>query len=558
MRTASPSRTPISSGSTRCTTGSSAARRSPTAVRRPRSRLRPRPRRPPPRPRARPQALRRRRSPVAPRPWRAVGRRPAAGAATTTAAAATPAPAAAAPTAAATALRSEPAGRDAVRRTAARSAAPAPGLEIIFRPDPTVWDGRFANNGWLQELPKPLTKITWDTSAWMQPALAEQHSLRDGDVIELRYSGNTARMPIFRVAGHPRESVTVFFGYGRRMAGRVGNAVRDRRRLQRVPAAHVGCAVVRHRPRDREDRRALPAGDHAGTPPDGRARAGPRGRARGVPARAEGHRRDGREAATDADPVPEHEYTGYKWGMAIDLTSCTGCGACTIACVAENNIPVVGKEQVAARPRDALDPRRSLLHRRSRARRHGAVGAPAGAVHAVRERALRAGLPGRRDDAQHGRPERHGLQPLRRHALLLEQLPVQGPPLQLPALSGLGHPEPASRCATRTSRSAAAASWRSAPTACSASTRRGSTRSATTATIRDGEIVTACQAVCPADAIVFGDLNDPNSQVAKLKAQERNYGVLEDLNTRPRTTYLAALRNPNPELEPAGARRTEH
>ena len=99
-------------------------------------------------------------------------------------------------------------------------------LEIIFRPDPTIWDGRFANIGWLQELPKPLTKITWDTTAWVHPGFAEEHGLRDGDVIELRYRGNVARMPVWRVPGQPRQSVTVFFGYGRRRAGRVGNASR--------------------------------------------------------------------------------------------------------------------------------------------------------------------------------------------------------------------------------------------------------------------------------------------------------------------------------------------
>ena len=90
-----------------------------------------------------------------------------------------------------------------------------------------MWDGRFSNNGWLQELPKPLTKITWDTTAWISPQLANERGLHDGDVIELRYRGHTARMPIFRVPGHPKGSVTVFFGYGRHMAGNVGNATKD-------------------------------------------------------------------------------------------------------------------------------------------------------------------------------------------------------------------------------------------------------------------------------------------------------------------------------------------
>ena len=193
-------------------------------------------------------------------------------------AAATPAPAAAAPLRPQPPCRSEPAGRDAVRRTAARvgRAGARPRDHLPARPD--VWDGRFANNGWLQELPKPLTKLTWDNAAWMHPALASQHKLRDGDVIELRYKGRTARMPIFRVGGHPRESVTVFLGYGRRMAGRVGNATGIAEgfnpfllRTSDAPWFGTGLEIAK------TGERYLLA-THAGSPPDGRARPGPGGR----------------------------------------------------------------------------------------------------------------------------------------------------------------------------------------------------------------------------------------------------------------------------------------
>src|SRR4029078_11911887 len=155
--------------------------------------------------------------------------KPGAPAAATAAAAAAPdqsAPTAAAPAPAPTPSPEPPPAQ----------AAPAPqgGLELIFRPDPTIWDGRFANNGWLQELPKPLTKVAWDTTAWISPQLARERSLEDGDVIELRYRGNTARMPIFRVPGHPQQSVTVFFGYGRRLAGTVGKHKTARETVQDI------------------------------------------------------------------------------------------------------------------------------------------------------------------------------------------------------------------------------------------------------------------------------------------------------------------------------------
>jgi MoCo/4Fe-4S cofactor protein with predicted Tat translocation signal len=439
------------------------------------------------------------------------------------------------------------------------SQAPAAGLEIVFRPDPTVWDGRFANNGWLQELPKPLTKITWDASAWLHPSLADQHGLRDGDVIELRYRGNTAKMPIFRVGGHPRQSVTVFFGYGRRKAGRVGNAEAAAQqfnpfllRTSDAPWFGTGLEIVKT-----GDRHLL-ATTQEHHLMEGRN-----------PVRVAGLDEYLREPKVIAEMgetprrtltlVPEYEYTGYKWGMAIDLTSCTGCGACTMACVAENNIPVVGKDEVS-RGREMHwirvdhyytgDPE----HEDTVQSVHQPVpcqqceNAPCELVCPVAATThTTEGL----NDMVYNRCvgtrycSNNCPYKVRRFNFLLYSdwdtqslYPLRNPDV---TVRSRGVMEKCTYCVQRINQARIDA-------------KRDERK------IKDGEIVTACQAVCPAEAIVFGDLNDPNSQVVKLKAQERNYGILEELNTRPRTTYLAALRNPNPEIEPArtGRRGTEH
>jgi MoCo/4Fe-4S cofactor protein with predicted Tat translocation signal len=431
-------------------------------------------------------------------------------------------------------------------------AAAESGLEIIFRPDPTVWDGSFANNGWLQELPKPLTKITWDTSAWINPQLARERGLDDGDIIELKYRGNTARLPVFKVGGHPKQSVTVFLGYGRSKAGRVGTAPKESQsfnayllRTSDAPWFGSGLEITK------TGERYLLATTQEHHLMEGRA-----------PVRIatlEEYKREPKIIAEQAETPSrtltmyrDYPYNGYKWGMAIDLNSCTGCGACTIACVAENNIPVVGKEQVAAgremhwirvdhyfASADAEAPVVGSYHQPVPCMQ--CENAPCEVVCPVAATTHSAeGL----NDMVYNRCvgtrycSNNCPYKVRRFNFLLYQdwttpslEPLRNPDV---TVRSRGVMEKCTYCVQRINQA-----------------RVDSKRE--DRSIRDGEVVTACQGVCPSDAIVFGDLNDPNSRVSKIKAQERNYGILEELNTRPRTTYLAALRNPNPELEAPAA-----
>ena len=474
---------------------------------------------------------------------------------------AAPPAAAAAPDAGAAAVAT-PAAAAAAAPAAPTPQPPVPapaaqgGLEIIFRPDPTVWDGRFANNGWLQELPKPLTKITWDTAAWVSPQLAKERGLNDGDVIELRYRGNTARLPVFRVPGHPAQSVTVFLGYGRRMAGRVGNAPNGAEAfnayvLRTSDAPWFGNGLEISRTGDRY----LLATTQEHHLMEGRApvRVATLEQYRNEPAVIH---EMGETPPRTLTMYQEFPYDGYKWGMAIDLTSCTGCGACTMACTAENNIPVVGKDQVAAGREmhwirvdhyfggNDFDAAVEAYHQPVPCMQ--CENAPCEVVCPVAATTHSSeGL----NDMVYNRCvgtrycSNNCPYKVRRFNFLLYQ------DWTTPSLEPLRNPDVSVRS-------------RGVMEKCTYCVQRINTARVDSKreerSIRDGEIVTACQAVCPSDAIVFGNLNDPNSQVVKLKAQERNYGVLEDLNTRPRTTYLAALRNPNPELEAAAPSTTEH
>jgi MoCo/4Fe-4S cofactor protein with predicted Tat translocation signal len=478
----------------------------------------------------------------------------------------TAAPAAApAPTPAATAA---PAPTPTPAGTAAPAPAPTPltpppiaaGLELVFRPDPTVWDGRFANNGWLQEAPKPLTKLTWDTAAWISPKLAEDKSLDRGDIIELRYRGVTARMPVFIVPGQPNESVTVFLGYGRRMAGRVGTASEEgqafnayRLRTSDAPWFGTGLEIVKT-----GDRYLL------ATTQDHHAMEG-RHPARVVTLAEYTHEPEIVSHMTHAFPktltlYEDHEYKGNKWGMAIDLTSCTGCGACVVACVAENNIPVVGKAQVNVNREmhwirvdhyftGDIDSPESVQAVHQPVPCQQCENAPCEVVCPVAATTHSSeGL----NDMVYNRCvgtrycSNNCPYKVRRFNFLLysdwntqSYYSQRNPDV---TVRSRGVMEKCTYCVQRIN------------------TARIDAKKDNNRDIRDGEIVTACEAVCPAEAIVFGNMNDPNSRVNKLKAQQRNYGMLEDLNTRPRTTYLASLRNTNPELEPAttGERTTGH
>jgi molybdopterin-containing oxidoreductase family iron-sulfur binding subunit len=472
-------------------------------------------------------------------------------------------------------------------------------LEIIFRTDPTVFDGRFANNGWLQELPKPLTKLTWDNAVLVSPAtaraigvnpIAGRHGGPHGelitDVVELQYFQTrdgtkepmaSVRAPVLPVPGHPDGSVTVHLGYGRTRAGQLGTGAGFNAfhlRTSDAPSFDGGavlrrtgvrftlaCTQFHHMLETEEQNReaehqvkergiirvatlkeyeknshfASAREHHPAKPEDARKLP----EVEGLEHKEE---RVGRLPLSLYGEKPEHH--GPAWAMAIDLNGCIGCGACVVACQAENNSPVVGKDQVT-RGREMHwlridryyqgEPENPQAYLQPMLCQH-CENAPCEVVCPV--------------EATSHSPD--GLNEMTYNRCVGTRYCSNNCPYKVRRFNFLQYADYATASLKLQRNPEVTVRSRGVMEKCTYCVQRIRNAEIDAKNqhrdLRDGDIITACQAACPAQAIVFGNLNDPDSQVVKQRRSPLNYGVLAELNTRPRTTYLAAVRNPNPDL----------
>jgi MoCo/4Fe-4S cofactor protein with predicted Tat translocation signal len=413
-------------------------------------------------------------------------------------------------------------------------------MELVFRPDPTVWDGRYANNGWLQELPKPLTQLTWGNAALISPSLAARYGLGNGDVVVLEQGGRHVEAPVWITPGQAEDSVTVHLGYGRCAAGRVGTGLGfDAYALRRVAQPWVASGL-RIEKTGRKIELASTQQHFSMNVEDADAPV----RSLTVAQLQDDPQVLARQVATPPSFYPEQPPGEYAWGMTVDLNACIGCKGCTIACQAENNIPVVGADQVR-REREmhwirvdryySGSPEHPAIHHQPVPCMHCEhapceLVCPVGAtVHdseglnvQVYNRCI-----GTRFCSNNCPYKVRRFNFLQFSDLTTETLKAQRNPDV--TVRNRGVMEKCTYCIQRIEEAHITAD----------KARRR---------IADGEVVTACQAACPTQAIRFGDIGDPHSAVAQAKASARRYDLLQELNTRPRTSYLAAVRNPNPAL----------
>jgi molybdopterin-containing oxidoreductase family iron-sulfur binding subunit len=430
---------------------------------------------------------------------------------------------------------------------------PGGDLELALRPDPSVLDGRFANNGWLQELPKPITKLTWENAILLSPSTAEQLGVAGNEIAELTApDGRKLTGPVWLLPGQADGVATVHLGYGRTRAGRVANGIGFSAYAAQTRNSRYGLPAVTLKATGASAQLATTQGHHS---IDWMREESEQATERAVVRQATlaefekdphfAHAGAHEGIDVNASFNPGFEYKGYAWGMVIDLNACNGCNACVVACQSENNIPVVGKEQVA-RGREMHWIRVDRYYQGDVDEPSSIVSQPivcmqceqapcevvcpvAATTHSTE------GL----NDMVYNRCvgtrycSNNCPYKVRRFNFLLyqdwetEQFKLQRNPDV--TVRSRGVMEKCTYCVQRINRARIPADR---------DLRQ----------VQDGEILTACQQACPPQAISFGNLNDPAAKVVADKKNPRNYALLEELGTRPRTTYLAMVKNPNPEL----------
>jgi MoCo/4Fe-4S cofactor protein with predicted Tat translocation signal len=465
--------------------------------------------------------------------------------------------------------------------TGATIPMPSGSLELVFRPDPSIYDGSYANNGWLQELPRPLTKLVWDNAALMSPRTAikllglsidpnglavaddrqrqinlEAMTKINGQVVRITYRGGAIELPIWLLPGHVEDSITVHLGYGRSQAGRVGDGVGvNIYPIRTSDAMWFGSGVeVTNTGRtallvSTQDHWTLEGRDIYRVGAFEKFKQDPKYIAKEVYLEEYG-----RETSDYLSLQPGDDYAGRNaWGLTFNLNACVGCNACVIACQAENNIPIVGKAQVAVgremhwiridryfagddldNPSTYMMPVTCMQCEKAPCELVCPVAATVHDYEGINNMVYNRCV---------GTKYCSNNCPYKvRRFNFMQYSDIDTASRKLGynpdvTVRNRGVMEKCTYCVQRISGARIAAK------------REAVAAGSSTYTIADGVIKTACEQACPTGAITFGDINDSASRVAQWKAEPHNYGLLGFLNTKPRTTYLARVRNPNEELE---------
>ena len=442
-------------------------------------------------------------------------------------------------------------------------------FEIVFTPSSSVYDGRYANNGWLQEIPKPVTSLTWDNAALISMKVAKKLNIKNGQMLEINVGNNSIKIPAFITPGQNQKSITLELGYGRKFSGRIGNEVgfnvyplRDSTNPSFILNGSIKVLNETYPLASTQDHHGLEDDKYAAPGFDDLANKEAQSRIPElvkqstldyykdnpdwVQKKVEQHKPDKKRSWADHSMYnPDWDYSkGPQWGMSIDLTSCTSCNACSIACQSENNIPVVGKQQVM-NGREmhwiridnyfAGDPDNPEVSTQSVACVHCEL-APCESVCPVAATTHSS----------------DGVNQMTYNRCLGTRYCANNCPYKVRKFNFYNYTKDLPEVVQMAMNPDVSIRFRGVMEKCTYCYQRISAARITAENegreIRDGDFQVACQQSCPADAIKFGDINDPNSEVSKAKRRNRDYALLAHLGTAPRTTYLAKIRNQNPML----------